>query len=312
METIDHAEGVRQLFLDVYGDAYPIALYYQPEELLSNQDTVSAVALNEGNEVVGHLALYHSCPSRTLQEIGAGLVRKDARSGGLLGRLCDHLIADAKRRRLGLIFGESVCNHLYSQRTLAGLDFVDSALEINLMPSEAYVQEKSSDGRVSAALSFLPVCDLSDTVVLPRQYESQLRKSYQNLGLERVLSLGSEVALPACTEMSVTTIEMAALARVQVDVVGQDFQQSLDQPGQLTQLMLGLHLDNLDFAVEQANAAGFFFGGLLPRWLGVDTLLMQKPKGEIDWDSIQLLSDSAKELLAFARADYERCSAAND
>jgi hypothetical protein len=59
-------------------------------------------------------------------------------------------------------------------------------------------------------------------------------------------------------------------------------------------------------AVDTLRDMGYFFGGALPRWFDGDGFLMQKLLCAPDFDSIQLVSDFAKNLLSVIKADWHR------
>lgn len=58
--------------------------------------------------------------------------------------------------------------------------------------------------------------------------------------------------------------------------------------------------------IEVLNRQGFFFSAVMPRWFDADALLMQKLVYPTDYDSIQLYSDFAKDLLQFIIRDRQR------
>ena len=183
LRDVEQARGVRQLFLDVYGDGYPIALYYEPDNLWQAHqrgDTVCEVALAEDGSVVGHCALYRSAPNPRLMEMGAGLVHPKARGTGAIGLLVNGLLDYVKANGAAdWVFGEAVCNHAVTQRTLSNTGFVETALEIDLMPAAAYTKEASAFGRVSTLLSFHQISDTEGEVYLPQRYRATLEGLYQ-------------------------------------------------------------------------------------------------------------------------------------
>jgi len=72
------------------------------------------------------------------------------------------------------------------------------------------------------------------------------------------------------------------------------------------QVVLNTACPAIGEATEMLRHNGFFFGGLAPRWFGTDGVLMQKLWGdEPDYEETKLYSQTAKELMAFIRADKE-------
>ena len=98
---------------------------------------------------------------------------------------------------------------------------------------------------------------------------------------------------------------MAGLLRLVIEEIGDDFTEHLNQNCDVFQLMLPLNLVNIDVAVEEARNAGFFLGGLLPNWTGVDTLLLQRLAKQPDWDSNKIYSPPSQALFQRIREDAE-------
>ncbi len=144
----EYAEGIVRLFETVYGNNYPIRIYQDPESLTQANDTGechSVVALTSDGQIVGVHNLVRSAPHSSTYEWAAGLVLKEYRSMGITQRIVKYLMSELVPR-LGIeeVFGEPACNHLHIQKMSAGMDFVETALELSLMPESAYSREKSA------------------------------------------------------------------------------------------------------------------------------------------------------------------------
>jgi len=151
----EDAPQVAALFRKVYGDGYPVRDYYEPETLIAaNREgrIISSVAHTAEGRVVGHNALFSHSPHPKTYESGAGLVDPEHRAGNLFTRLCAHGVAvGGPRFGVQSVWGEPVCNHVYSQRMCRSLGWITMALEVDLMPAAAYAKEKSAVGRVNVA-----------------------------------------------------------------------------------------------------------------------------------------------------------------
>jgi len=80
---------------------------------------------------------------------------------------------------INVFFGEPVCHHIYIQKAaLANLSFMETAIEIDLMPAEAYEKEKSASGRVSTLLMFITVVPKPHTVHIPKMYSEYFGHIY--------------------------------------------------------------------------------------------------------------------------------------
>ena len=99
---------------------------------------LSTVARTQTGEVIAHDALVLMDPDTRIYENAAGGVLPTFRGRGVFLRVMKHSIFDAaKRFGVAAIFGEPVCNHLQLQKMCSQLDYKESGLEVNLMPSAA-------------------------------------------------------------------------------------------------------------------------------------------------------------------------------
>lgn len=318
----EDAEGVRRLFLSVYGEGYPVRTYLEPERLIAENAagrTLSSVARSPKGDVVGHNALFRSVPHAGVYESGAGLVHAAYRGGkGLFTRLVAHGQEEAaKRPDVDVLFGESVCNHVYSQKMCRSLGWETMALEVDLMPATAYTKEGSASGRVASLLDFRILRSSPHRVYVPAVYEEDLRFLYAGLDDPRdlVCSEGS-LSLGGPTRIHTRRFDFAQVARLAVLEGGADFgaaiareEAACDAAGiRVTQVWLPLFEPWAGEAVTVLRGRGYFLGGVLPRWFDRDGLLLQRIADPPSWDGIVLQFDRAKALLERVRADWEAVS----
>lgn len=314
------AKGIVQLFRAVYGEGYPIKVFYDERGLTdanADGEYYSIVARTQSGKVVGVEHLYRSAPYKSLYEAGAGLVLKEYRQFGVNKRMLDFVFNKwvPKHGTIEQTFGEAVCNHPYMQRVVSQMGHVETALEIALMPAEAYDKERSASGRVAALLIFRCYKPKPHAVFLPPAYETELRWIYSRLDDSRDLSLG-EKSLPAnlSSKAEMTVFDFARVARIAMHEMGNDLadyltnleNRALAQKAVVIQVWLKLSAPWSGPAVDILRSKGYFFGGVLPRWFDQDGLLMQKIVCEPDFDGIQLYSDEAKEILSIVKEDWAR------
>jgi hypothetical protein len=313
------AEGIAALFREVYGEGYPVRIFYEPEALIHANETgdyCSIVARNELGQVVGVQHLFHSAPYKGIYENGAGLIQKAYRSQGINKKMewfVFHRWTPARPQVAG-IFGEAVCNHVHMQKTVHDLGAVDMSLEAALMPAEAYMAEKSARGRVACILGFWPIREKPHRVYLPPAYAEALLFLYSGLTEERSFS-PSAAPLPAdrATQHQVTVFDFASVARVAFQETGADVGNSVEDMEReargkrvkVIQVWLKLGSPWVGAAVDVFRDKGYFLGGLLPRWFDQDGLLMQKLFCPPDWEGIHLYTDRAKEILKMVREDED-------
>ena len=321
----EDAEGVVHLFHSVYGRSYPVRTYMEPQVLIAENAanrTISSVAATTNGEIVGHNALFNSAPHPGIYESGAGVVHAAYRGGkGIFTRMVAHgLELAATLSGVDAVFGEPVCNHPFSQKLTAKLEFISRALEVDLMPAAAYVKEESASGRVAAFLDFRTYTKMPHTVYVPKVYKEELAFFYADLDDDRdLLIVDDGLDGENTTDIRAQVFAFAAVARVAVHTVGSDFEvrlAALEKDLQkkrvlVIQVWLNLASPWVGGAVEVLRRNGYFLGGALPRWFNTDGLLMQKIRKVPDWKGILTFNDRRKQILELVRNDWERLQKEN-
>lgn len=316
------APGIVDLFQAVYGNHYPIRLFYDPAAIIAaNEDGryCSIVARNRDGDVVGVNHLYPSAPYRGLYESGVVLVLKEYRSHGanrqMLGSLYEHFLP--KMPHVEEVFGEAVCNHLYMQKTANHYRFVEMAIQIALMPAEAYTQEQTSRGRVATVASFRCYRPKRHRIFLPAAYDATMRWIYARLDDERDMDRSmSGIPKGSTCRGETTFFDFTGVARVAMHEIGEDFPRYFRELNDqmrlrntaVLQVWLDLTMPWVGEAIEILRDHGCFFGGPLPRWFDGDGILMQKLFCPPGFEDIVLDSDFAKELLDIIKEDWKRIS----
>lgn len=313
------APGVVALFKAVYGDGYPVNLYYNAEALLRANESgqlISIVSRTQRCEIVGHISLFVSSPNPKLFELGAGAVLPSyRRTARLLTRMMSYgPQAAAERFGLEAVFGDPVCTHVYSQKICMGLGWVTHALELDLMPASLYNPAALPGDRVSATMDFITMVPMPHVVYLPTVYNDIFHFLYEGLDDDRVLET-SDQPLPRNLTTRVTSkvYEVSQLARLAVREIGDDWAEAfvkeeeaaLGQGSHVIQVWLPLIYPWIAPAVEFLRRRGYFLGGLMPRWFGHDGMLMQRLANPPHWGNIQLEYDRAKTLLDLVRKDWQ-------
>jgi hypothetical protein len=319
----EDAEGIAAVFRAVYGEAYPVRIFYDPQALTeanSSGTYYSIVARNSDGKVVGALHLFRSAPYEAVYELGSGLVSQEYRGLGLNRRMFEFVFEQWIPRQEGIeeAWGEPVCNHVINQKSVVDFNFKETALEVALMPAEAYDKEKSASGRVAALSAFRCYIPNPHTVYLPPVYEKELTFVYSALDDQRTI-LSSDQSLPDSVEShaDLTVFDFAGVCRIAVRSIGSDFDtymqeieaKAFDQNVVVLQAWLNLGCRHVGAAVDVLRDQGYFLGGLLPRWFGEDGMLMQKIMIDPCFDSIHLYSDRAKQIFAMVQSDWLRTRA---
>lgn len=315
----DDAEGVARLFSEVYGDQYPVKIVYDPGQLavgFKNADYVPVVARTPGGRILGFTSLFRSAPHRGLYEIGLSLVLPDYRKTPIAGLMFRHIVRVAPTvSGLDAIFAENVCNHTYTQRAGVIFKHVETAIEIDLMPAEAYEREQTASGRVSTLDMFRTIARKPHVVRVPGVYEEFSRYVYDGFDDSRTVSVSAD-GLPSggSTEISTRVFGFAQLARITVSEAGADFETVFDAEEKrleesnctIIQAWLRSSWPWIGAVADILRARGFFLGGILPRWFGEDGFLMQKVLTRPNWEGISLSTDRAAQILRYIRDDWEK------
>ena len=314
----EDAAGVAKLFTAIYGNGYPVKLVYNPEQLIGafeTKDNIPVVARTPEGAIVAYEAMFRSAPHQKLYEAGQGLVLPDYRNMGIAAAMnryvCDII---ATEFHIDAIFGEAVCNHTHMQRAWAGYGPIETAIEVDLMPAEAYTKEKSALGRVSTLDMFRTYISRPHTLCIPPVYNDIIRYIYSAYDDAREFAVsGGYSPADVRTKHTVQVFDFANVARVAVYEAGFDFEdifsneekRFFEQGLLVVQVWLKLSCPWIDSVVQYLRRKGYFFGGALPRWFDDDGLLMQKIAGTPNWGGIQLYSDRAGKILDFVKTDSE-------
>jgi hypothetical protein len=313
----EDAPGIAALFRDVYGEHYPIRIYYDPEALIranAGGDCCSIVARNESDQVVGATHAVRSSPYKGIYESSAGLVLRTYRNQGINNRLQWFLFYRWAPTISGIagIFGEPVCQHIHLQKSWHDLGAVEVGLEVALMPANAYKEKKEGQDRVSCMAAYRPVVHRPHRVYLPDVYIEALGFLYSGLNEEReFLPSLAPLSTDHRTECRIKIFDFAAIARVAFQETGADLWASVEKmEGQVRckgvkviQVWLKLGSPWVGAAVDVFRANGYFLGGLLPRWFDEDSLLMQKLFCSPEWEGIQLYTKRAERIFDIVRKD---------
>lgn len=316
----EHAQGIVDLFRAVYGDGYPIKVFYDAQALTEANAAgqyYSLVATIASGAVVGVQHLFRSSPYPGLYKAGAGLVLKEYRSLGIIKRLLHFLYEEwaPGQPNIEEIFGEAVCNHTHMQKLIHQFNYVETALEVALMPAAAYEQERSAPGRVAGLLVFRAYKKNPQKVYVPRAYKDELEFIYSEVDDIRELApADKELPDDRISQADMELFDFAQVARIALHRTGSDLSecigalegQALDRKCVVIQVWVKTSEAWVGAVVDLLREKGYFFEGALPCWFGDDGLLMQKLIVGPDFDGIHLYSDRARQILDMIKRDWAR------
>jgi hypothetical protein len=318
----EDAEGVARLFRFVYGDDYPVQTYTDPERLIEanrSGEVLSSVARTDLGDVVGHNAVFHSAPSPRIFESGSGLVHREYRGQNIFQALDALCVKRAlEEGNAAAVWGEPVLNHPISQKMTRTNGYINTAVEVDLMPAATYAKEQSAAGRVSTLMGFILLQPSLQSVYLPPVYENWLGALYDSLGAPRE-TLPAKDGPPEveASRVRVDHHDFAQLVRAAVHEVGADFEKVWDRTEaeaaaggvRVFQVWLRLTDPAVGWAVDRLRRRGFFFGGLLPRWFDDDGLLMQKTVDPPHWNDMVVAVDDGRRVIEMAKQDWAAAGA---
>lgn len=320
----DDAQGVVGLYRAIYEEHFPFKEVYDPNwhiEQAQKGDSYRVVVRLPGGKLAGTGALFRSVATNPdLYEGGGLIVLEEYRTQNLAIPIMQFMNINLPRiYNLEQIWGEAVCNHLVSQQLTIKSGYTACALEVDMMPEEAY-QSLSERGmnigsRVSALVVFQAFRSQPQNLYLPIAYQDVLKKLYEpfNFG-HNFMNPERLVIGESTTAAQVNTMSDAGMSRITVAQIGTDFaawlktteDELLTQSISVVQVILPLDTALVDQATEQLRQAGYWLGGLMPRWFGHDGFLMQKTMHEPDFNKIKVYSKPGKEVLQKVKADYEQ------
>jgi hypothetical protein len=316
----EDAWGVVQCCYSIYGSGYPVDTYYIPMQLIEqtrNGNIHGVVARTDGGDVIGFGALFRSTsPNCKVYEGGQYIVRKEYRNSNAAFEI-DQIIQHRLPGEVGLdaLYGEVVCSHKIVQKMGVRDGAIETGIELDLMPAEAYETETGQAGRVAALLMFRVLKDRPHEIFLPEFYMEIVGGCVHDLGLSRSFKgVGKGYKGGGETRFAQQYFEEAAVARLTLtdtgmdfDLIFGDFESTASRKGcKVRQVFLNIGDPATGDAFLTLLSNGYFFGGYLPLWFETDGMLLQKLTGPPDLESIHLYSDRAKALLEFTLKDRER------
>ena len=323
----EDAPGVGRLFLQIYGEDYPVDDPYVPELLVEANKSGrihTIVARAADGSVVGQAGIYQSSPpNRRMYEYGQMLVDKAYRDSFAAFRMHKYASEKMFGRLPGVdaMFGEAVCHHVVTQKMSRGVEFYECGLEVGLMPEAAYAGEGAM-GRVSCLLHVRVDHDRQADLFVPECWDAEVRAILPSWPLQRTLKPGAAGHVPPedeATDMAVQQFGFAGVTRCHVAQVGaqfaeraaQEISESTTLGHDLIQFYLPLGSPSCGFAAEALRRAGCLFGGFAPLWFGSagqgpDALLAQRLLKPVPLAVIKTQSQAGADIVRVVLADMER------
>lgn len=303
-----------------YGYSYGYEALYYPDQLVElnlSGRILSAVAVVNG-EIAGHCGLMFWDDTGRIAEMGMGVVKPEFRSRGCFLKLTEYLMEQAAIRGLEGVYGQAVTNHTYSQRTALGFGMQDCALKLGFIPRavafKRMPEQLNQRGSLVVHFKYLSPAAAPE-VYAPLHHRDMISRLYEELGASptyRVPSAQYPEPGDSAAILKTTTISTLNASFIEVEQYGRGIVEELKAQVRALCLkridVIYLYLDLSDAATfhltEEFERQGFFFSGILPAAAHTgDALILQYLNNvPIDYDQIRLVSETARELLAYIRS----------
>lgn len=306
----EDALGVALLYYAIYGEGFAVDSVYDPDALRASAlgpDLHMVVGRTDRADIVGLYCLFRNAPGPRIMEAGGWAVLPAYRNTTLAMRLAQRIHSQPPERLgLDVIFGQSVCDHVITQKMCDKFGAVSCALELDAMPPRPEAGAPAT--RVTLLDGFIIFQDTPHAVFLPEPYATVLREMYSTRKLSRELLPDERPA--GGSRVAVQRFGEASLARFNAEACGPDFAERLAELERETEgvhvrhLVLPLDRPGTTLAARAARERGYFLGGLLPLWTGHDALLLQQLATPPDFSRVQVHTEEARRVLDAVQADW--------
>jgi hypothetical protein len=317
------AIGVAQCVYRSFGYTYGDADLYYPDRLVHLNETgqlVSLVALDEAGAIVGHLGLERP-DLGLIAESSDAAVAPAHRHRHLLERL--RALAEEEARGIGLqgLVGYPVTTHVFSQRMDEAIGAHLCGVVLGQLPRSTTfkgITTEAATQRVSTMLYFKHLRAPGPAIVYaPAHHRTMIKRIYANLGV--ATEFGTPAPATGGGRLIVGLDRSWGFGEIYVETVGVDTAAEIRRARadlctvaevEVVYLYLPLAQPGTPELCVRAEAEGFFFSGIGPRFLkDGDALCLQYVGGELDTRLLQVATPFGSELLDFVTAERARVRA---
>ncbi len=302
---------------DAYRYTYVNEHMYYPDRVVALNRSgrmLSMVAATESGEVAGHAALVFPEHTRDIADLACVAVKSRFRGQSVARKLSERLAAAALKNGLSGLFIEQVTVHEYTQRIADRLGFADSGFLLAYSPGMA-VQGISEEtgGRRTVILGFKYLGEPTPApLYAPAAHADMVQRLFDDLGAPRTIAAVDRSApRPRESVLHIIVDNRRSVASVYVPVLGADLQERARAEFhrlrradvRVIDVFLDLRDPHTAKAAELFERFGFIFTGVLPGGAEHDWLILQFFNGvAVDYDSVQVVRASSRDLLAYVRA----------
>jgi anti-sigma regulatory factor (Ser/Thr protein kinase) len=317
--TADEAIEVSRSAYKNHGYTFFNEVIYYPErlaEMNAAEEMISAVAVTEDKEFMGHAALVFEDTAARTAEYTFVFVNQAFRNQGCMGRLAQFLLTTPAMRPLVGVYSYSVANHVFTQRGVIKLGFRDCGILLATSPTTWKFKGIDEPGtqRISVVLSFVYLEQPSPRQIFaPLHHREMIGRILEHIGAPHVLASPPQKPPSLAVQASRIDTKVYPLencAMIKVHDYGSDSVREVRRIlrelclKQVAAIDLFLPLDDPTtcFVTAELEKLGFFFSGIQPEVGRGDALILQYLNNiPFDYDKVQVFSDLARDLLAYVR-----------
>ncbi|ODT69472.1 hypothetical protein ABS71_09005 [bacterium SCN 62-11] len=313
------ARAVSRCIWRTYGYSYSVQdAVYLPDRLQAfNRDgrMRSLVAVNQENEVIGHMAYERSQVGDTLVTAGVAAVEPAYRSQGIASKMVPQLLDLARSEGVQSLHCYAVTSHPYSQRLVHSLEFQCCCIVLgaSLFCFEGITTESNQrESMVGYYRALDPgALELTGPLYAPNRHRAMLEAICQHLKLKAHFEIPPArlELMPGESRLKVQESPPRKTAKIHVERYGaaildriRSYARHLRmQDYRCFQLTLPLYDPYTFHILKPLEKMGFFFSGLQFRSQGPCLLLQDLYGVTLDYQQLKVEDEMARELLSYVR-----------
>jgi anti-sigma regulatory factor (Ser/Thr protein kinase) len=319
----DETISLARLIYRVYGYTYPHEDIYYPEKfasLIESGLVTSCVAVNEEDEIVGHLGVFLETPEDHVGESALAAVDPRYRGRGLFPRMKKMMMGEVASKGILGLYSRAVTVHVASQKSNVKMGAKETGFVLAHSPPTAIFKKMKTevaDIRRTVALFYVPVVpDREQNVFLPHNHQEIINKIYKNAELPRMFKKADpEVDLAHHSHIHSHVLPEMASAFLRVNKFGVDFIDELrlqvqdlkERKVELIVLDLPLKDPGTAILCPEIENMHFFFCGIMPEFLDGDSIRLQYLNNvAFDPESVDVYSEFAQEIFDYVVGEWKK------
>ncbi|MBW2390142.1 MAG: hypothetical protein JRG89_17185 [Deltaproteobacteria bacterium] len=313
----DAGELVR-CFERCYGKSYVDGDFYHEAMIrsrLAEGRLRSIVAVNEQDEIVGHMGLSARHPDALTADAGNTVVDPRYRNQKLAARIGLELFGLS--REIGLVgfHHYPTTAHPVMQKLAVQAGGVETGIMLDYIPGETdykgFADEQAAQ-RLSTTVVYQPLAPAPPRdIYLPERYRELVAWLCAASKLDRRLHEPAAEPLSSRSQLVASVYPRRRLLRIEVRRSGADLVEAVARQTEgaevdVIQLDLPLADSGVSLAVEVLRSEGFYYSALLPEYFEGDVLRLQKTTGPFQTALREKLATAdACSLFAFIEKDRQ-------